>query len=85
MTPDAVALSPLGTLEEIILQRQIQKGSLASTAMDGAQKSKRTGQGLNADEIRDCFSLKDETCACDTSQKVGNWPNYGKFDDAFEC
>ena len=85
MTSDAVAISLLGTLEEIILQRQIQKGSLASTTMDRAQKSNRTGQGLNADEIRDCFALKDETCACDTRQKVRNWPDYGKFDDTFEC
>ena len=74
-----------GTLEEIILQRQIQKGSLATTTMDNAQNSNKKSEGLNPDEVRDCFSLKDERCTCDTRQKVGNWPDYGKFDAKFEC
>lgn len=69
----------LGTLEEIILQRQIQKGSLADMTMDRAQKSNKARKGLNADELRDCFTLKDESCVCDTRQKVGNWPDYGEF------
>ncbi len=69
----------LGTLEEIILQRQIQKGSLATMTMDRAQKGRKASEGLNADEIRDCFTLKNEKCTCDTRAKVGNWPDYGKF------
>lgn len=69
----------LGTLEEIILQRQMQKGSLATMAMDRAQKSRKASEGLNADEIRDCFTLKHESCSCDTRAKVGNWPDYGKI------
>ena len=57
------------------MQRQIQKGSLATLAMDKSQKSSNR---LNADELRDCFTLKDERCTCDTRQKIGNWPEYGE-------
>ena len=59
----------------------MQKGSLATMTMDRAHKSKGTGNGLNADELRDCFTLKDEACICDTREKVGNWPDYGKYCD----
>jgi len=58
------------------LQRQIQKGSLATVTMDRSQKSNMTGERLNTDELRDCFTLKDERCTCDTRQKVENWPDY---------
>lgn len=34
----------------------------------------KVSDGLNADELRDCFTLK--ACACDTKTKVGNWPEY---------
>lgn len=57
----------------------MQKGSLATMAMDRAQKARKASEGLNADEIRDCFTLKHESCSCDTRAKVGNWPDYGKF------
>ena len=56
----------------------MQKGSLATMTMDRAHNSKGTGNGLNADELRDCFTLKDEACTCDTREKVGNWADYGK-------
>ena len=69
----------LGTLEEVILQRQIQKGSLATMTMDRSQKSNDTADRLNANELRDCFTLKDERCVCDTRRKVGTWPDYGEF------
>lgn len=65
-----------GTIEEVILQRQIQKGSLASMTIDGAQRSNTTGQRLNTNEIRDCFNLGDEECDCSTRLKVTNWPDY---------
>jgi len=63
-----------GTLEEVILQRQMQKGALASMTVDKAQKSK--GNGPSADEMKDCFNLK-ETRTCDTREKNGKkWPDY---------
>ena len=52
--------------------------------MDRARKSNKTRNGLNADELRDCFTLKDERCVCDTRQKVGNWPDYGECNVMFE-
>lgn len=54
----------------------MQKGALASMTVDKAQKSK--GNGLSADEVRDCFNLK-ETRTCDTREKNGKkWPDYSK-------
>ena len=62
-----------GTVEEVICQRQIQKGNLASRAVDCKKGS--TSLGFTKEELRDCFTLKD--CACDTKQKVGDsWPPY---------
>ena len=64
-----------GTIEEVILQRQIQKGTLANMTVDSAQK---IGQRLNAEELKECFTLK-EICVCDTRNKVGKkWPDYSK-------
>ena len=62
----------------------MQKGSLATMTIDRAQKSKKAGGGLNANELRDCFTLKDERCSCDTRQKVANWHDYGEFMALFE-
>jgi SNF2 family DNA or RNA helicase len=60
-----------GTVEEVICQRQIQKGNLASQAVD----SKKGGLGFSKEELKDCFTLKH--VACDTKTKLGNsWPNY---------
>eukprot|EP00536_Pseudo-nitzschia_multiseries_P011611 jgi/Psemu1/289799/fgenesh1_pg.405_\ len=65
-----------GTIEEVILQKQIQKESIATTTMDAPRKAKDKRNGLNAEELRDCFTLKDERCKCDTRTKIGNWPDY---------
>lgn len=51
--------------------------------VDRAYKSKGKGTGLNAEELRDCFTLKDERCNCDTRDKFGNWPDYGTYDAIF--
>jgi hypothetical protein len=60
----------------VILQRQMQKGSLATLA-HGAGSGKDRGSGFTKEEIRDCFTLKDG-CDCDTKQKLGNkWNDYG--------
>jgi SNF2 family DNA or RNA helicase len=59
-----------GTVEEVIYQRQLQKGNLAQLAVDGG-----TGTGrFTKEELTDCFTLKD--CACDTHHKVGTWVEY---------
>lgn len=67
-----------GTVEEIIYQRQIQKGNLARLANDGG--AGKGGGGSSAsftrDELRDCFALKTD-CKSDTKDKVGKkWPTY---------
>jgi len=78
-----------GTLEEIVYQRQSQKGGLATLTVDAATnnstdkrgKSKKTGVTTNKamfsqEELRDCFTLKTD-CVCDTKQKLGpRWPDY---------
>lgn len=54
----------------------MQKGALASMTVDKAQTSK--GNGPSADEMKDCFNLK-ETQTCDTREKNGKkWPDYSK-------
>jgi hypothetical protein len=57
----------------------MQKGNLATLTVDGAApKSTGRATGFTKEEIRDCFTLK-EDCDCDTKLKVGNrWPSYGK-------
>ena len=66
-----------GTLEEVIYQRQIQKGNLANLTVDGeVTKSNGKKTGFTPEEIRDCFTLK-EDCNCDTKVKVGTqWPAF---------
>ena len=61
-----------GSVEEVILQRQITKGSLA--VLDTTKSSEK----FTKEELADCFTLKE--CACDTKKKVGKtWPDYGKW------
>jgi SNF2 family DNA or RNA helicase len=64
-----------GTVEEVIYQRQSQKGNLATVTVNGS-KSQR-GKGIfSAEEIADCFSLK-QGCPCDSKSKLGlAWPDY---------
>lgn len=58
-----------GTVEEVILQRQIAKESLA--VFDGTKSKDK----FTAEELKDCFTLKD--CDCDTKGKLGKtWLNY---------
>jgi hypothetical protein len=71
-----------GTVEEVIYQRQTQKGGLATLTVDaGTKKGQYKSYSGNAakftkDELADCFSMK-EHCTCDTKQKVGKcWPAY---------
>lgn len=62
-----------GTIEEIIYQRQLHKGSLAKNAVDGEHG---VSSIFSAEELRDCLELK-EGCVCDTKAKIGNaWPEY---------
>lgn len=63
-----------GTMEETVLQRQEQKGSLATVTVDGSVTSE-SGKFTN-EELRDCFTLKEDTC-CDTKSKMKSlWPEY---------
>lgn len=77
-----------GTLEEVIYQRQSQKGGLANLTVDAESKGKgrkgkensKSSAKFTKEELEDCFTLKD--CACDTKQKVGKrWPAYDGADD----
>ena len=81
-----------GTVEEIICQRQIQKGGLVSMTVDADSgddgDKKNSSQTLNtkfsAEEIRDCFTLK-ENCDSDTKRKLGGkWHDYDGKDDLIE-
>ena len=65
-----------GTVEEVIYQRQSQKGGLAALTVD-RQSSKNGSSGrFTAEELADCFTLE-ENCPCDTKRKVGSlWPSY---------
>ena len=65
-----------GSVEEVIYQRQLKKGGLAALAVDTAAKSLKgkTSDSLTLEELQDCFTLKE--VACDTSIKVGRWPEY---------
>jgi len=70
-----------GTVEEIIYQRQTQKGNLAKIANDGgSKKASKTNASFTKEELRDCFTLK-EGCKCDTKTKLGNkWSDYNGAD-----
>ena len=70
-----------GTCEEIIYQRQIQKGNLAKIAKDGgSKKAGSTNASFTKEELRDCFTLK-EGIKCDTKKKLGRkWSDYNGAD-----
>lgn len=54
----------------------MKKGSLVDLTVDCQSSMKGKGSNrLNAEELRDCFTLK-ESCPCDTKKKVGDWPDY---------
>jgi hypothetical protein len=63
-----------GTVEEVICQRQIQKGNLATRAVDSRKSA--SSPSFTKEEIRDCFTLK-ENCASTTKEKLGDlWADY---------
>lgn len=66
-----------GTVEEVIYQRQLQKGNLAKLANDGGSKrSGNSAPSFTKEELRDCFTLK-RGSKCDTKQKLGSkWSDY---------
>ena len=66
-----------GTVEEVIYQRQLQKGNLAKLANDGGSKKKgNSSASFSKEELRDCFTLKRD-CKCDTKRKLGKkWSDY---------
>jgi hypothetical protein len=68
-----------GTVEEVIYQRQSQKGNLATLTVDGRGSQNSTGR-FTKEEIADCFTLK-EDCDCDTKRKLGSrWAAYDGAD-----
>ena len=72
-----------GTVEEVILQRQLQKGNLA---LDGAKKGKKRGTAseFSKEELKDCFTLK-ENAVCETNDKFGgNWASGEMPDDMID-
>mmetsp|Transcript_22558 Transcript_22558/g.51653 ORF Transcript_22558/g.51653 Transcript_22558/m.51653 type:complete len:406 (-) Transcript_22558:75-1292(-) len=76
-----------GTVEEIVYQRQIQKGNLASAVSEktvastngGSGNGGRSSSSFTAEEIKDCFDLKDEDVKSDTQRKLG-WGDYDGAD-----
>ena len=69
-----------GTVEEVIYQRQCQKGGLATLTVDatinGKAPSSKNNAKFSKEEIRECFTLKMD-CSCDTKEKIGSrWPDY---------
>ena len=71
-----------GTLDEVILQRQLLKGNLATNVMEEfsneemktlTNDTKGVASKLSPDELKDCFTLKPST-KCDTNEKLaGSW------------
>lgn len=50
-----------GTVEEIIYQRQLQKGNLAKLANDGGgKKGGNANASFSKEELRECFLLKED-------------------------
>lgn len=63
-----------GTVEEVIYQRQLQKGNLAKLANDGGTST--SAASFSKEELRDCFTLKLD-CKCDTKRKLGKkWSEF---------
>jgi len=64
-----------GTVEEVIYQRQLQKGNLATMA-DRKGGNGAPSASFTKEELRDCFALK-PGCKCDTKRKLGDkWSDY---------
>ena len=62
-----------GTVEEVIYQRQMQKGNLAKNALE--KVNAKTGSELSRNELKDVFTLKETDC--DTNDKLnGTWGEY---------
>ena len=62
-----------GTVEEVILQRQILKRGLSKLTVD---LSNGHEEKFSKEELADCFDLKEDSI-CDTKVKLGtNWPSY---------
>ena len=73
-----------GTVEEVIFQRQSQKGGLAALTVD-RKSTNNSGCHFTKEELADCFTLK-EGCKCDTKRKVGAlWPDYTGPDSLENC
>ncbi len=71
------------SLLSVIYQRQIQKNNLASFSEDAKVLPKRNVKNKSTrftpEELKDCFTLK-ENCICDTKNKLGaEWMTYGNF------
>ena len=59
-----------GTIEEVMFQRQIQKGNLANAAFDG-----KHGSSFSNEDLQACLFLSDSPC--DTKSKIGqDWTDY---------
>lgn len=57
----------------------MQKSNLATITVDGSSSAESSSARFTKEELRDCFTLK-EDCNCDTKRKVGKrWPEYGKI------
>lgn len=72
-----------GTVEEVIYQRQLQKGNLATLTVDGVCGKPSRGSSketsFTKEELNDCFTLKE--CDCNTKRKVGShWKAYDGSD-----
>ena len=62
-----------GTVEEVILQRQMMKRGLLNLKADSHNE---TEAKFSKEELAGCFDLK-ENSICDTKEKLGaNWPCY---------
>jgi hypothetical protein len=62
----------------VVYQRQIQKGNLATITVNGSSTTDSSSARFTKEELKDCFTLK-EDCDCDTKRKIGKrWPEYGK-------
>lgn len=62
-----------GTLEEVIYQRQLQKGALASVTVDGREEGTAK---FSSEELKECMTLRNTQC--DTKDKMGE--SWGDFD-----
>ena len=59
-----------GTVEEVVYQRQAQKGGLSTLTVDAGDRKQKSSAGkFTKEELADCFTLKE--CLCDTKTKLG--------------